>query len=91
MWDYEGMKEAGLDSWTIRECAVNHYESVSERLAELLDDLLEGKYQSSDILKVNAKAIALRLVEDAWECGVETGFTYSVPEFQAYLRLKDEY
>ena len=90
MWDYEGMKEAGLNTWTIRECAVQHEMSVTKDLERLLDDILEGKYCRNDFLKDSTKSIAMRMVKEIWESGVELGFTYSVPEFKAYLEFRDD-
>lgn len=89
MFDHEAMREAGLNGWEIRVTAVERKRAVTKDIEALIDDCVEGRYDT-DILKVNAKAILMRMVDDVFDCGLELGFTYFVPEYLAYLKMKQD-
>lgn len=89
MYNYEAMKAAGIEMWETRTDAVDRSVDLEEMLDKLLDDCLNGRYQT-DFVKMNAKALVKRLINEVYDCGVSVGFTYSIPEYLAWRKMHEE-
>ena len=88
MFDYEYEKD-GKNTMQIRFEAVDHYDNVLDEISALLAAIMNGEYEN-DLAKKTAELLMFRLVNEAYGCGVDVGFTYSAPEYESWLKIKDD-